>query len=240
MGGQHLNGPMIGLAATSDNRGYWEVATDGGIFAFGDAQYYGNVTVTPPPKTSTTLWGVDTASFITPTFLGQIESNFSTPVFIGRYLDGKPRYVTSLNASEAAYIHSQNIRILPILSDFGNDTTYSTGVSRANDAIAKAHTLGISTKTVIIADIENGSSIDAGFIEGWYAMISSAGYTPGYYINPYPGSSRFASAFCSAVSSNPVIGSSIMYVTEPSKGRTPPSSAPPFGPASVICSGHTT
>jgi hypothetical protein len=31
------------MAATADGRGYWMVAADGGIFAFGDAAYYGSM-----------------------------------------------------------------------------------------------------------------------------------------------------------------------------------------------------
>ena len=31
------------MAATPDGGGYWEVASDGGIFAFGDAQFYGSM-----------------------------------------------------------------------------------------------------------------------------------------------------------------------------------------------------
>ncbi|MBP9116259.1 MAG: glucosaminidase domain-containing protein [Acidimicrobiia bacterium] len=42
MGGQRLNKPMIGLAATKTNGGYWTFAADGGIFSFGDAQFYGS------------------------------------------------------------------------------------------------------------------------------------------------------------------------------------------------------
>ena len=37
MGGQHLNAPMVGMAATPGGGGYWEVASDGGIFSFGNA-----------------------------------------------------------------------------------------------------------------------------------------------------------------------------------------------------------
>jgi len=37
MGGLHLNAPMVGMAATPDGKGYWTVASDGGIFSFGDA-----------------------------------------------------------------------------------------------------------------------------------------------------------------------------------------------------------
>jgi hypothetical protein len=38
-----LDRPAVGMAATPDGRGYWEVASDGGIFNFGDAQFYGSM-----------------------------------------------------------------------------------------------------------------------------------------------------------------------------------------------------
>jgi hypothetical protein len=41
MGGIPLNQPVVGMAATPDGRGYWEVAADGGIFAF-DAPFFGS------------------------------------------------------------------------------------------------------------------------------------------------------------------------------------------------------
>ena len=37
-----LNKPIVGMAATPDGKGYWLVASDGGIFAFGDAVFYGS------------------------------------------------------------------------------------------------------------------------------------------------------------------------------------------------------
>ncbi len=36
------NKPIVGLVPTTDGRGYWMVAADGGIFAFGDAGFYGS------------------------------------------------------------------------------------------------------------------------------------------------------------------------------------------------------
>ncbi len=42
MAGQHLNKPVVTMAATSDGQGYWLVASDGGIFAFGDAGFFGS------------------------------------------------------------------------------------------------------------------------------------------------------------------------------------------------------
>jgi len=32
----------VGMAATPDGRGYWLVASDGGIFSYGDAPFYGS------------------------------------------------------------------------------------------------------------------------------------------------------------------------------------------------------
>ena len=42
MGGRHLNAPVVGIAACNPERlGTGSVASDGGIFAFGDARFTG-------------------------------------------------------------------------------------------------------------------------------------------------------------------------------------------------------
>ncbi len=38
----HLAQPVVGMTATVDGNGYWLVASDGGIFSYGDAQFYGS------------------------------------------------------------------------------------------------------------------------------------------------------------------------------------------------------
>jgi hypothetical protein len=48
MGGKPLNQPVVGMAATPDGRGYWLVASDGGIFNFGDARFYGSLVSADP------------------------------------------------------------------------------------------------------------------------------------------------------------------------------------------------
>lgn len=37
-----LNAPIVGIAETPDGKGYWLTAADGGVFTFGDAQFYGS------------------------------------------------------------------------------------------------------------------------------------------------------------------------------------------------------
>ena len=41
-GGIKLNKPVVGMTLTPDGGGYWFVASDGGIFSYGDAQFYGS------------------------------------------------------------------------------------------------------------------------------------------------------------------------------------------------------
>jgi SpoIID/LytB domain protein len=43
MAGDHLNQPVVGMAATPAGTGYWLVAKDGGIFSFGTARFYGSM-----------------------------------------------------------------------------------------------------------------------------------------------------------------------------------------------------
>ena len=42
-GASHLNDPVVGMAATPDGDGYWLVAADGGVFADGDAGFFGSL-----------------------------------------------------------------------------------------------------------------------------------------------------------------------------------------------------
>jgi hypothetical protein len=42
MAGTHLNAPIVGIQSDGAN-GYWLVASDGGVFSFGDATYYGSM-----------------------------------------------------------------------------------------------------------------------------------------------------------------------------------------------------
>ncbi|GLV60308.1 hypothetical protein KDH_71280 [Dictyobacter sp. S3.2.2.5] len=190
----------------------------------------------PPPPPGQVLWGVDTTSAVNASFLSVVGNNYGTPQFIGRYIDAIS--FSPISSSEASYIHSRGIHILPILSDFGGDTGLSKGVSRANDALSKASSLGIPKGTILVVDIESNSSIDSGYIQGWNDTIAAAGYVVGYYENPLPGSSGFNSAFCSAISADSAVANSTLYASEPSPGRTPASSAPAFGPTGLLCNGQ--
>ena len=42
-----LNQPIVGMASTPDSQGYWLVASDGGVFTFGDATFHGSMGGSP-------------------------------------------------------------------------------------------------------------------------------------------------------------------------------------------------
>jgi hypothetical protein len=42
-GGHGFNGSAVSMAATPDGKGYWEVRSDGGVFSFGNAKFYGSM-----------------------------------------------------------------------------------------------------------------------------------------------------------------------------------------------------
>ncbi|HWD54550.1 MAG TPA: aryl-sulfate sulfotransferase [Acidimicrobiales bacterium] len=49
-GGTTLNNAVLGMAATPDGWGYWQVASDGGVFSYGDAGFYGSAGGAPLNK----------------------------------------------------------------------------------------------------------------------------------------------------------------------------------------------
>ena len=50
LGATILNAPIVGMATTPDGGGYWMVASDGGVFAYGDASFYGSMGAKPLNK----------------------------------------------------------------------------------------------------------------------------------------------------------------------------------------------
>jgi len=44
LGGHQLNAPIVAIASTPSLHGYWMAGSDGGVFGFGDARFYGSAT----------------------------------------------------------------------------------------------------------------------------------------------------------------------------------------------------
>ncbi len=63
MGGTALARPVVAMASTPDGDGYWEVASDGGIFAFGDAPFHGSTGGLPLAKPIVSMTASSTVGY---------------------------------------------------------------------------------------------------------------------------------------------------------------------------------
>ena len=93
LGGTPLNAPVAGAAVTGDGKGYWLVAADGGVFAFGDAVFAGSAVGSAAGSSASPAVGLaaptggywvahadGTVSALGTTSLGQLPTAPSTPV----------------------------------------------------------------------------------------------------------------------------------------------------------------
>ncbi|HZK72800.1 MAG TPA: glycoside hydrolase domain-containing protein, partial [Clostridia bacterium] len=199
------------------------------------------------------LWGVDSCKTIAADasggggLYGQVTRWYGSPDFWARYLTNTYNCpgITPTEIAAAAY---RNIGILPIFNNYDCSAvrTYKVGLLYANEAVAAAENLGVSTGSVLAIDIEpygeqcpGAARVDAGFIEGWYDGITLAGYAPLYYGNGTAGS-EFATSWCRAAAARPEVAlNSYLWSFEPSLyGRFTRAKAPSYSPEQPACAGN--
>jgi hypothetical protein len=194
------------------------------------------------------LWGVDSCKSFTDGLNrdGQslmVHKALGDPDFWGRYLTDS--WCPGLSPIEIAAAARWHMGILPIYSNYDCSAVsgYATAQGYAAAAATAAEALGIPQGVGISVDIEphgpvcpGAANVDAGFIEGWYDGITSAGYAPVYYGNGTSGS-EFGNAWCAAVSQRPETATySYLWSFEPSliasRFRV---SAPAYAPYQPAC-----
>jgi hypothetical protein len=164
-------------------------------------------------------------------------------------------YTKDINKDEVTVAQSDKLPILPIYFNYPTTAVqgYNCGQNYATAAIEFAqHWAGpaIPQGTAIFVDIEGNSSVqpDANFILGWYDQFNMTftykspydgkmyTYNKGYYKAGYyadTGSltapSNFDYAYCTAVSSEPLIGTnSYIWTNRPGLSWTTKVGAPPY------------
>ena len=179
-------------------------------------------------------WGVDSATAVTQSFLNCINSNYGTPYFFGRYLQTVSGVSDGLSQQEINLIQGNGIKILVVDNSFGSNVSgYSNGQTAANNAISYAeNTLKIPAGVAIYADIEEGYSVDAVWLEGWADTLASSPYKAGFYGNPQYGA--FPGAFCTASAADSNVASAILWANNATVGVTTKSNAPSFNPPSNL------
>ena len=238
MGNQTLNKPMVSIAppesgAQNAGGGYWLMAGDGGVFTFGGISFYGSAASSgssgsgngASTNSNTVLWGLDSVSNVTSPpcgltgiSLGSVDSQLGTPQFYGRYVTLGALAGSPMGTCEADYIHQNNIKLLLLASPAAtNLTTVAQANTDANSAIASAKNLGAPPGTAIFRDIENGYTVNAGYLETWTQDMLNAQYTPGFYENPNGDTQgQFSYAYNAAYNQDSsAISQTVLYSSEP-------------------------
>jgi len=133
------------------------------------------------PESIDTVWGIDTASVVDREFFACVKEHFGFPAFVGRYLETKEGVSHGITREEAAFLHEQGVKILPIYNHFTDATTYERGVAEAEQAIRLAGEAGIPEGVAIFADVEPDYPVDAEFLRGWTETMLDSPYVPGLY-----------------------------------------------------------
>jgi Domain of unknown function (DUF1906) len=199
-----------------------------------------------PANASATLWGVDSCSIANQASLATVQGLYGTPQFWARYLPqsgGSGPGFCATSAAEVAFLHANGIQMLVIDNNGTGDEsgTYAAGQASASAAIASALSMAVPSGVVIYHDIEAGDPVSATWIQGWFDQLTnSSPYVPGVYANPIPGSSAFNGAYCSAVQTEPAIGSHmVLWSSEPEFAYTTQAGAFPFSPTVPSCGANT-
>ena len=199
------------------------------------------------------LWGVDSCAAFTQDAAGstgllpQVISMLGVRDFWARYLPDTGN-CPALSSTEVAAARSLHMGILPIYNNYDCSAVsgYAAGAAYAAGAVQIAQADQIPSGTGIAVDIEppgdqcpGAGNVDAGFISGWYDVISGSGYAPVYYGNTTPGSA-FGQAWCATVAQRPEIQtSSYLWSFEPDlSGQFAKQTAPAFSPFASGCGGQ--
>lgn len=184
------------------------------------------------------LWGIDTAAGIDQAAYTCITSNYGTPAYAGRYLTTTPGVSKGLTQAEIDYLHSQNIKILPIYNGFTNATGYQNGQQAAQNAIAAAKQLGVPAGVALFADIETQYPVDAAWLEAWITTVENASYRTGFYANPITGD--FNPAYQALVNQNrDIVRDTYVWSAQPSIGVTKEANVPAYNPAEPSAPANT-
>lgn len=167
--GQHHNPPAKGQSGSSSSTGKGTSSGSSNNSGKGNSN---------SPKLA---WGFDTTSTVNSSFYQCVASSYGKPVFVARYLDSKQGVYTGLTKSEVSFLHTKNVKILPIYDLNANATGSQQGTTHAKQAIKLANSLGMDKGTYITVDVEKGITIDSNFLISWTKTLENAGYKPGLY-----------------------------------------------------------
>ena len=130
---------------------------------------------------TTTYWGNDCATSFQAIAANVHAAYGSLPSWVGRYIG-----TYALTPGEIAFLHSNNIRILPIWNSLTADQAAgddAEGAWHGTRAVQSAKAFDIPAGTPIAVDIEQPWYPSAAFFTGYAREVDAGSYLPAAYLN---------------------------------------------------------
>jgi hypothetical protein len=183
--GKHLNAPIVGMVPTPSGGGYFMVASDGGVFAFGDAQYEGScpgiggcsgtAVGVVPDASGNGYWLVTSTghvyNFGDAPNLGQPGQQSSAITSIVRTTDGGGYWVLDANGGVFNFGDAPNLGSLPINTAGGLDPAATIFTTSDGQGYWVATAVG---KVYDFGDAPSDGDISGKHLNG--SIIAATGY----------------------------------------------------------------
>jgi uncharacterized protein (DUF2141 family) len=181
-----LNAPIVGAVPSADGLGYFMVAADGGVFAFGDAKFEGSCPSTPggcdgiavsvAPDASGNGYWLATSSgnvytFGDASFYGAPGPQSSAITSLTRTPDGKGYWILDANGQVFSYGDAAALGSLPADSAGGLDPAVAVVATSTGNGYWVASALG---KVFDFGDAASDGDESSTHLNG--AIIAAAGY----------------------------------------------------------------
>jgi hypothetical protein len=223
MGGIALQRPVVGIVATRDRGGYWLDASDGGVFSFGDTQFYGSI-----PGLGIHPYGSSEPNSLDAPIVGMVPSADDGGYFMvgadgGVFAFGDAKFAGSCpgigGCSGAA------VAVMPDASGSGYWVVTATGhVYAFGDAPNYGEPGPQSVPVTSAVRSANGKGYMILFANGAVAAYGSTPYDgcplPGSYGGLDPATAIFTTADGRAIGWRPPTGA-LLAVANPQKARLP-------------------
>lgn len=139
-----LNQPIIAIRRNSDDTGYWMFGADGGVFTFGDANYYGSL-----PASNYTLWTA--SNYVSAYNTGTLPGDYvAVPTGVAPPVNAKPVMVNGGTTPDPSWprvvwhtVEAGTQQTLAQLKNLSSMVTYEANVLLAPDYSAILRLLGM-------------------------------------------------------------------------------------------------
>lgn len=184
------------------------------------------------------IWGVDSVYRADSLLYEYVKEKYGAPKYWGRVITASQKASVALSEREAAFLHSKDIRILPIFDEVSGAIGFEKGTIAASNAVFHARKAGVPKEKALFANIGSLTDIDSEWLYGWTERVLASGYRPGCYYTFQ--NVQFFNSYCKmAAHDKGAARDLLLWCSGPYEYMSSERKAPLFKPAVPHCRSNT-